>query len=214
LKGAGGCQGYINFKKVYFEANVYLTFLKKNTNMKNKILAFSIAIITLSCTSKKHTTKDYFTENQQDTLVANIITHIYTLAPGATRETKFQPQFKSFYTRNIQKFSLQNYQQAPDGWHYFFMIRPVGASSEYKRGVLGKFKLEPNSLMPEDFEEIANTPHLKEEVLKERGQYLFQELIKNGNLDKQLPMKHYVEWPDEHLAYDKKVHEWKVIKPY
>ena len=68
--------------------------------------------------------------------------------------------------------------------------------------------------MPTEFEEIANTPHLKEEIVKERGAYLFQELLKNGNLNAQIPMKQYIEWPDEHLAYDKKVHEWKIMKPY
>ena len=43
---------------------------------------------------------------------------------------------------------------------------------------------------------------------------MLQELIKNGNLDKQIPMKQYIEWPDEHLAYDKKLNEWITIKPY
>ncbi|MCU0469656.1 MAG: hypothetical protein MUF58_13735 [Arcicella sp.] len=193
---------------------IQLKITEHYNQMKNRFLGFLIFLSFCSCQSHKYKISDYFAENEQDTLLVNVITYIYTLAPSATRETKFQPQFRSFYTKNITKFNFQNYYQAPDGWHYFFLIRPVGASTEYKRGVLGKFKLEANSLMPQDFEEVANTPHLKEEVVKERGQYLFQELIKNGNLDKQIPMKHYVEWPDEHLAYDKALHEWKVIKPY
>jgi hypothetical protein len=68
--------------------------------------------------------------------------------------------------------------------------------------------------MPTNFEEVANTPHLPEEVVEERGRYLFQELIKNGNLDKQIPMKQYIEWPDEHLGYNKKINQWFVVKPY
>ena len=183
--------------------------------MKNTIFALLlIPVLLLSCNSEKQKVSDYFTDSQIDSLLTNIVTYIYIPAPKATNQTKFQPQFRDFYTKNMARFNLQNYYQAEDGWSYFFLIRPVGASPKFRRGVLGKFKLKENSLMPTEFEEIANTPHLEEEVVKERGKYLFQELIKNGNLDKQMPMKHYIEWPDEHLAYDKKKHEWMVVKPY
>jgi hypothetical protein len=181
--------------------------------MKN-IIIFLITISLFSCNQKKQQASDYFTDSQEDSLLTNIVTYIYTPAPQATKETKFKPQFRSFYTKNLSLFNLQNYYQSEDGWNYFFLIRPVGGSPTFRRGVLGKFKLKEKSLMPMDFEEVANTPHLAEEVVKERGKYLFQELIKNGNLDKQIPMKQYIEWPDEHLAYDKKQHEWITIKPY
>ena len=181
--------------------------------MKNVIFGLFIIISILSCQSKSSKFNIYLSDDQQDSLLTNIVTYIYTLAPNATPETKFQAQFKGFYTKNISKFTLENLQQSPNGWTYFFVIRPVGGSN-FKRGVLGKFKLKENSTTPTEFEEIANTPHLKEEIVKERGAYLFQELLKNGNLNAQIPMKQYIEWPDEHLAYDKKVHEWKIMKPY
>lgn len=62
--------------------------------------------------------------------------------------------------------------------------------------------------MPVDFEEVVNTPHLEEALVKERGVFLFKELTKTGNLDKYLGMKHYIEWPDSTLVYDKKINEW------
>ena len=182
--------------------------------MKNAIFGLLITISLFSCNTKKQKTNDYFTDNQTDSLLTNIITYIYIPAPKATNETKFEPQFRSFYTKNISKFNLQNYYQSENGWHYFLIIRPVAGGSLFKRGVLGKFKLKENSLMPTEFEEVANTPHLKEGIVQERSEYLFKELIKNGNLDKQIPMKQYIEWPDEHLAYDKKMKEWITIKPY
>ena len=181
--------------------------------MKN-IIIILLSIIISSCNTKKQKANDYFTDNQRDTLLINIITYIYIPAPKATNETKFEPQFRDFYTKNITKFNLQNYYQAEDGWHYFSVIRPVAGGSLFKRGVLGKFKLKEDSLMPTEFEEVANTPHLKQGIVQERSQYLFQELIKNGNLDKQIPMKQYIEWPDKHLAYNKKTNEWITIKPY
>ena len=181
--------------------------------MKNTFFGLLIIISILSCQSKNSKFNIYLSDSQHDSLLTNIVTYIYTLAPNAVPETKFQPQFRGFYAKNSPKFTLENLQQSPNGWTYFFLIRPVGGSN-FKRGVLGKFKLTENSTMPTEFEEIANTPHLKEETVKQRGAYLFQELLKNGNLNAQIPMKQYIEWPDEHLAYDKKVHEWKIMKPY
>jgi hypothetical protein len=181
--------------------------------MKKILIILFVSLLT-ACNSKKHKLSDYFTVNQQYILLTNIITYIYIPAPKATNETKFEPQFRSFYTKNITRFNLQNYYKAKDGWHYFLIIRPVAGGSLFKRGVLGKFKLNENSLMPTEFEEVANTPHLKEGIVQERSEYLFQELIKNGNLDKQIPMKQYIEWPDAHLVYNKKQQEWITIKPY
>jgi hypothetical protein len=181
--------------------------------MKNIIIGLFIITSIFSCQSKNAKSNIYLSDIQRDSLLTNIVTYLYMLAPNATPDTKFQPQFRGFYAKNISKFTLENLQKSQDGWHYFFVIRPVGGSN-VRRGVLGKFKLKENSTIPTGFEEIANTPHLKEEIVKERGTYLFQELVKNGNLNAQIPMKQYIEWPDEHLAYDKKVHEWKIVKPY
>ena len=102
---------------------------------------------------------------------------------------------------------MEDYQIKADGWHYFFLIRTVG-SSDKRRGVLGRFHLYPGSLMPRDFEEIVNTPHLTEEEVKERGQFLFNKLVEQGNLDQYMNMKHYIEWPDSTLMYDKVRHQW------
>jgi hypothetical protein len=182
--------------------------------MKNTVLTTFIVISILSCQSRNAKFNIHLSDNQKDSLLTNIVTYIYTLAPKATSETKFDTQFRNFYVKNSSKFTLENLQKTPDGWYYFLVIRPVAGGTLFKRGVLGKFKLKEGSWMPTEFEEIANTPHLKEGIVQERSNYLFQELVKNGNLDKQIPMKHYVEWPDKHLAYDKNLHEWKVIKPY
>jgi hypothetical protein len=74
--------------------------------------------------------------------------------------------------------------------------------------VVGKFTLKEGSLMPEKFEEVVNTPHFSEELVVERGSFLFKELVRKGNLTEYLSMKHYVEWPDKYLVYDKKKKTW------
>ena len=161
-----------------------------------------------SCQSKKYSVSKYFSDYERDTLLTNIITYVFVKAPNATIKNRFDTQFRQFYVKSLPKFRIEKYHQTPDGWNYFFIVRPVGNSLKYKRGVLGKFRLKKDSLSPEAFEEVVNTPHLEEKVLIERGDFLFHELIKNGNLDKYLAMKHYIEWPDARLMYDKNINEW------
>ena len=176
-----------------------------------KILILCICLLAFSCQKDKYNVNAYFDKTQQDSLLTNIVTYIYSKAPQSSNQTRFQPQFRKFYVDVLPKFSIENYYIAPDSTHYFFVIRPVG-SLPFKRGVIGRYKLRKN-LMPVDFEEVVNTPHLDEETLKERGKFLFTELIKNRNLDKYLLMKHYVEWPDANLIYDKKLNEWVAPTP-
>jgi hypothetical protein len=176
--------------------------------MKKHLFLLVIPLLWFSCQSNSNKISKYFTKSEQDTLLTNIITYVYVKAPYATNSNRFDAQFREFYRQSLPKFSFQNYYVAPDDTHYFFLIRPVGNSSKFKRGVLGKFRLKKDSLMPTQFEEIVNTPHLEEKTVVERGKFLFQELIKSGNLNKYIAMKHYIEWPDERLVYDKKINEW------
>lgn len=178
--------------------------------MKTKILLLLISVVMFACQNNTNKVSKYYSDTERDTLLTNIITYIYTKPTYATNATRFQSQFRKYYVQSLPKFSLENYFIALDSTHYFFLIRPVGNTLKYRRGVLGKFKLKnaDGSLMPTDFEEIVNTPHLEEALVKERGAFLFKELIKTGNLDKYLGMKDYIEWPDARLVYDKKINEW------
>lgn len=177
--------------------------------MKTKILLLLISVVMFACQNNTNKVSKYYSDTERDTLLTNIITYIYTKPTYATNATRFQAQFRKYYVQSLPKFSLENYYIAPDSTHYFFLIRPVGNTLKYRRGVLGKFKLKNDgSLMPTNFEEIVNTPHLEEALVKERGAFLFKELVKTGNLDKYLGMKDYIEWPDARLVYDKNINEW------
>jgi hypothetical protein len=176
--------------------------------MKTKILLLLISVVMFACQNNTNKVSKYYSDTERDTLLTNIITYIYTKPTYATNATRFQAQFRKYYVQSLPKFSLENYFIAPDSTHYFFLIRPVGNTLKYRRGVVGKFRLKVGSLMPTNFEEIVNTPHLEEALVKERGAFLFKELIKTGNLSKYLGMKDYIEWPDAMLVYDKNINEW------
>lgn len=161
----------------------------------------------LGCKKDPYQAKTYFSQAEQDTLLVNIITYTSQYARGATNVTRFDAKFRQEYVGRLPQYKLVNYFVASDSTHYFFITRPVG-SGMFRRGVGGKFKLGAK-LMPTEYEELWCTPHFKEEtVVVERGGFLFKAMTKEGNIDKYLTMKMYVEWPDSTLKYDKNIHEW------
>ena len=84
----------------------------------------------------------------------------------------------------------------------------MGHLAQFRRGVVGSFTLDSASLMPKNFKEIINTPHLAEEIVKERAGFLFKELVIKGNIDEYMVMRDYVEWPDRTLQYSEMTHRW------
>ena len=175
------------------------------------LLAFLISSTTLltSCRKDTYQVTSYFGNEDRDTLLTNIITYMGPMPPGATNETRFSPIFRGYYVGQLPKYRFEQYFITADSTHYYFISRPVGNGRMFKRGVGGKFRLKKGSILPVAFEEMWCTPHFKEDSLVQvRGGFLFRAMVKDGNVDKYLTMKHYVEWPDARLRYDKKRNEW------
>ncbi len=193
---------------------VFFTNMKFNKLYRILVINSIVSVawfLLISCNKQKDDPSTYFTQQQLDSLTINMITCVYNNAPGATDATKWKSQYRSYYSQYLSSFRLEKYEKAANGWSYYFLIRPVGGS-KFRRGVIGKFKIKAGSLMPTSFEETVNTPHLDEELVKERGTFLFKELLKNDNLNKYLAMKHYVEWPDNRLVYDKIKYKWATLE--
>jgi hypothetical protein len=177
----------------------------------NKLFLFIFfSLIVFSC-SKSPTTNKYFDNEQSEELLRNIAIYMFPKAPNSTFESRFNSEFKNYYSQKAAKLTIQNIELLADSSYAFFIIRPVGNLAEYQRGAIGRFKLAKGSFSPLEFEEIVNTPHLKRSEVLERGGFLFNSYLKNKNLNAFLAMKHYIEWPDSNLVYNKKIHEW--VKP-
>lgn len=183
-------------------ATFFITPMKKLT-----LLIFCGLLLLAGCHAKDDAAY-YFSKSEQDTLVTNIISIISEKPTYASDSTKFQVRFRSEYVKRLPVFQLINLSKDSSGTYTYFLSRPVAGRKDLRRGVIGKFTLQPNSLQIDQFEEVANTPHFDEETVKIRGGFLFKELIKKGTIDEYLAMKQYVEWPDASLIYDKKKRSW------
>ncbi len=174
-----------------------------------KILIILIAALCLtSACDSKNDDGYYFSDSERDTLLTNIITYMGEKALYANDSTKYQAQFRSEYVKRLPLYHFVHLIKDTTGTYYFLISRPVAGRKDLRRGVVGRFILKPESTDIVAFEEIVNTPHFDQKTVEERGSFLFYALVKEGNLNAYLPMKHYVEWPDSTLKYDKKTHNW------
>jgi hypothetical protein len=178
------------------------------TPMKKILAPIIISLFIFSACHSKDEAEYYFSDAERDTLLTNVITFVSENATYANLDNRFQQKFRAEYVSRLPLYHFVKLTKMENGECYFLLSRPVANLNSLRRGVVGRFTLNKGSLMPEHFEEVVNTPHFSEELVVERGTFLFQELIKKGNLDEYLSMKHYVEWPDKYLKYDIKKNTW------
>jgi hypothetical protein len=140
-------------------------------------------------------------------LLVDMVTYIGRKPPLATSETRFDPEFREYYTTYAKEFEVVYYHIREDGTHLFYLIRPARSLHGNRRGVGGMFRLEHAQI--NGFEELFNTPVMEEKRLREIGQELFEEMRQAGNVNRFLENRDYIEWPDERLRYDKEKFEWR-----
>lgn len=182
-------------------------------NLTTILLLFAaIGLSFCSSTDSKYQIETYFDKATQDTLMADIITNIYKVPRGVDPKKKSDPEFRNLYVNQIPLFQFVYYYIDPNNsTHYFYLIRPARNEKGHKRGVLGKFKLDDN-LKFIDFEEISVTPMLPEEKILENGEFLWNDLMYFGNVDRYFLNKQFIEFPDERTRYDKVKREWTYEK--
>jgi hypothetical protein len=173
-----------------------------------KYLIIILSLSLLACKPETNKPAYYFNQEQQDSLVVNMIAYVAPNANNATDSTRFNAKFRADYAKQLPNYSLVYLSKDPSGIYYYFLVRPVGNLKQYRRGVVGSFTLDSASLMPKNFKEIINTPHLSEELVLERGAFLFRELVKKGNINEYMVMRDYVEWPDSTLTYNIHTNRW------
>lgn len=178
------------------------------THMKNIIFSLVFSVFALASCHSKDEVAYYFSDSDRDTLLTNIISIISEKAHYATDSTKYQARFRAEYVSRLPLFQFVKLTKDTSGIYTYLISRPVAGRKDLRRGVVGTFTLKSNSMEIDQFEEVVNTPHFDEKTVEVRGGFLFREFVKKGSLNEFLSMKHYVEWPDATLKYDKQKRAW------
>lgn len=174
------------------------------------VSSLSLSLL-LFCCSGTQEPRHYFSEQQLDSLLADIITYIFVRPRGAAWDTRFNPEFRKFYVSNLSKFKFEKLYRDQSGIYYFFIIRPARSAEGTMRGVGGRFTLNDNGSIT-SFAEIFNTPVGSLSELRKKGNELFKYMVKHGHVNDYLLNDEYLEWPNAWTYYDTVRHEW-LVKP-
>jgi len=153
-----------------------------------------------------------FSKSQQDTLMTNLTTYIYRKPSSATWETKFNPEFRTYYIDNKYNLEMTYLHNVSDSLFYYYLLRDArDQQGMRKRGVGGKFYMSAEMELS-GFEEIFNTPTFEDDTLVEIGFKLMEEMVTTGNVNKFLDDKTLIQWPDNLLFYSTKKYEWRSVE--
>lgn len=186
--------------------------------MKKIIILFSALLVGLTaCNSEKEvdlSPAQYWSVEQQDSVMLRILPYLAKLPRKATHETKFEPQFQEYYNGLLPEFKFRALSPTNDGAFYFLMDRPAPSLYAKRIAVAGKVKVDLDTYNIEEYEEVFWTFKLKEPVLTERSMFLFRELLAGNALDAYLPMnseEEYIEFPDLHNVYNAEARKWDFL---
>lgn len=152
----------------------------------------------------------YFSGDQKDTLLANMVTYIYLRPAEVKVEERTDPKYRGYYVRSAALFDYAYHTVTDEGVHYFYLIRPARILERNFRGVGGRFTVN-DDLELLTFEELFNTPIMDKPYLLEKGLILFEEMVKNGNVDRYFSDQNLIQWPDHRLQYSTELREWRYV---
>lgn len=188
-----------------------------NTNI---LLIASLFFVFASCGgAKKEQDKDlpfknisyYYGDAERDTLLVDLVTFIGRKPAQATASSRFEPQYRGYYTDLAKGFTLYYY-SINGPVHTFYLSRPARSPQGNRRGVLGTFRRDENGKIVA-FREVLNTTVGDEERIRQLGEKLMSAFLLNQNMDQLLADRSIVEWPDSMLYYDTLMFEWRYV-PY
>lgn len=172
-----------------------------------RLLLLAILMICLAGCKDKYDVAKYYSKPEQDSVVTDIITYIHNRPQFSNSRTRFEQKFRSYYVANLKKMHVEKFFVAKDGIHYFYIIRPSENTPFGFRGTGGMFKRDAAGKI-KSFKEVFVTPGGSLEDLKTRGDELFREMVRSGNIDAYRKNPDYIEWPAQWNYYDTLQYEW------
>jgi hypothetical protein len=180
--------------------------------MKRVLLLLLITAGFFSCSQKeKYDPIRFLSHKEQKEVLAQIISYVDKLPQGSTYQSRFDDKYKDYFKNRIGSYyNLYRYFVDEENRHYFFVIKTEASLHGNKRGIGGSFKLENNRI--KEFKEVFVTPKIAEQLVKERGEGVFNEMVKQQNINKFIGLKTFVEWPDSTSVYDTVEYRWKALQ--
>jgi hypothetical protein len=152
------------------------------------------------------------TPDEQTEFISAIIRYTGRLAPRATYETRFDPEFDSYYSGQISEYELELVHKGDTDGEIFFLISRSAPSLYSKRTATAGRVLFNAGNEIEEYEEIFRTWKLAPDELIKKSEFLFALMVAGEDLTPYYPEfsgdEEYIEFPNSHTYFDMEERRW------
>jgi hypothetical protein len=159
----------------------------------------------------KNTLKEQLDSLSYNNLVIDIATYVLRKPDAATWQTKFNPEFRAYFTEKSKELELYADLTYNDTIYVYLIRDARDNQGKANRGVgLKMVKNTENKIVY--FEEIFVTKILNRINLEGIGQRFLTHLKEHGSLNDFISNNNqYIEWPDGRLFYSVEKSEWRYV---
>lgn len=173
---------------------------------------------TQACTTKAvrdYTPGNYLSDSEQTEVKHKIIRYLAKAPRRVVVDSlKLDTAFNQHYIRQTANHNFIAYYISDKKEHFFLISRIAPSLEEKWVATGGVMRFDDNQNLVE-YEEIFRTWKLPKSLMEERSKYLFDLMVKNEDLSPYYTKTsgfNYIEFPDEHVSFDKKSRSWKSKK--
>jgi hypothetical protein len=176
------------------------------------ITTILFCLVLQSCKNDAHSPDQYFSREQQSSIISQAVRYSAKLAPYATQANKFTGEFDEYYSKAAAQYDMRKC--VPDekkkGEYYFLMTRQARSIWPAREAIGGKFVVDDKNKL-RDYEEIFRTWKMTEDSLNARAFELFDLMVKGEDLTpfrSKYKGDRYIEFPDDRFTFDKNDKQW------
>lgn len=186
--------------------------------MKQLIILTLFVCTVLSCTNKanQYAPLNSLKESTKDSVLLDLIVYTDEHTPDSINtDNRFEEKNKTFFETLTSKYSFKYLTKDADGKYKYFVYKKARGTEDLMVGLAGTFVLSKENRITE-LTEAFRMWRMTEDELNKKGLEVYEAFVENKPLKQYMNSeeKHYIEFPNEHVAYDAAKHEWKIVKLY
>ena len=180
--------------------------------MKNPLMFTLLLLLGACSTGPDYRPENHLSPKEQDELMMDIIRYVGKRPDNTSDSARFLPTHDQHYLEQAAKHRLALYFQNEAGVRYFLVTRPAPSIHEKYVATGGKLLYGEDGKIAE-YEEVFRTWKMQKDTLANRSLILFTKMVKGELLDAFLTKNsngvEYIEFPDDHVYFDKTTRVWK-----
>jgi len=178
-----------------------------------RVLFLILIVVTVSSCKKStndYSPNSYLSKEEQLEFKQQVVRYVAKAPRRVVDASRFDSLYDDHYNKQVAEHEILAYHISSKGDHYFLLARIAPSMDVKWVATGGRLRYGSNNELVE-YEEIFRTWKMPRQQLEERAKYLFDLMVRGEDLTPYHSATagfNYIEFPDEHVTYDKAKRSW------